>query len=216
MTALDADRAFALTQIPDDKRDAVGALWRLDSALAAVLSGGREPMISQIKLAWWRDSLERLDRERPPAEPLLQDVAANIIPSISGTELAAMEPAWLVLLGQGALSEADLDSYSERGRRLFAYSARLLGVEIDPGRERAGEGWALADLVRHSNRVDAAAALAAARGRLQPLSWPRPLRPLGMLAALARRDVLHGPDRLEPQGAPPRIARMLRLRLTGR
>ncbi len=216
MTALDADRAFALAQVPDEKRAAVGALWRLDAALGAVLAGGREPMISQIKLAWWRESLEKLDRERPPAEPMLEEAAANIIPAVSGRELAEMEQAWLVLLGPGPLTEADLRDYASRGSWLFRYSARLLGGELGAEQEQAGEGWALADLARHSSKTDAQAALVAARTRLRPASWPRPLRPLGMLAALARRDVERGLDRLEPLGAPPRIARMLRLRLTGR
>jgi phytoene synthase len=216
MTALDADRAFALTQVRDDKRAAVGALWRLDAALGAVLAGGREPMISQIKLAWWRDSLEKLDHEAAPAEPTLQEVAAQLLPAVSGSELAAMERPWVALLGLGPLTEGELDDYAGRGRTLFRYSARLLGAELDAEHERAGEGWALADLARHSNRADAEAALAAARARLRPLAWPRALHPLGMLAALAWRDVGRGIDRLEPPGAPPRIARMLRLRLTGR
>ncbi|HEX8534003.1 MAG TPA: hypothetical protein VF662_07535, partial [Allosphingosinicella sp.] len=58
---LDADRALVLTYVPAARRAAVGALWRLDVALGAVLAGGREPMISRIKLAWWRDSLVKLD-----------------------------------------------------------------------------------------------------------------------------------------------------------
>jgi 15-cis-phytoene synthase len=216
MTALDADRAFALAQIPQDKRAAVGALWRLDAALAAVLAGGREPMISQIKLAWWRESLEKLDRERPPAEPMLEEVASNLIPAVSGSELAEMEQAWLVLLGPAPLTATDLSDYASRGRRMFRYSARLLGGELGAEQEQGGEGWALVDLARHSSKADAEAALAAARTRLKPAFWPRPLRPLGMLAALATRDVERGLDRLEPHGAPPRIARMLRFRLTGR
>src|SRR5688572_3068485 len=97
---IDADRAFVLTQIPSERRAAVGALWRLDTALGAVLAGGREPMISRIKLAWWRDSLEKLDREKPPAEPTLQEVAANLLSSgLAGAELSRMEEPWLVLLG---------------------------------------------------------------------------------------------------------------------
>jgi hypothetical protein len=41
------------------------------------------------------------------------------------------------------------------------------------------------------------------------------LRPLGMLAVLAERDLKRGPARWEEPGAPPRAARMLRHRLTG-
>jgi hypothetical protein len=37
-----------------------------------------------------------------------------------------------------------------------------------------------------------------------------------MLAVLAQRDAARGIDALEPPGVPPRLARMLRHRLTGR
>src|SRR5687768_18513690 len=89
---LDPDRTLALSYVPARRRSAVGALWRLDSALGAALAGGREPMISRIKLAWWREALERLDRERAPAEPGLQELAEHVLPAgVGGAELAGME-----------------------------------------------------------------------------------------------------------------------------
>ena len=221
MTNLDPDRTLALSYVHTPKRPALGALWRLDSAMGAALQGGREPLISQIKLAWWRDSLARLDREKAPAEPVLQDVAAHVISrSIIGKQLAHLEEGWSVLLGPDPLGAAELDAYAAgRGALLFRYSSSLLGFQINEIVKRAGEGWALADLARNSNRVDAEAALAAAAIRLSDITaqrWPAPLRPLGMLAMLARRDVERGLDALEPQGAPARMARMFKHRLTGR
>jgi len=217
-TELDADRTLALTYVRASRRAALGALWRLDAALGAVLAGGREPLISQIKLAWWRDALEALDRSPAPAEPTLQAVADHVIPGgVSGSALSQMEEAWTVLLTQDPLSRADLDRYAAaRGRLLFRYSGAVLGHRLSEEMERAGEGWALADLARHSNAADATAALEAAKERFShPLRWPSPLRPLGMLSALARRDTDHGLEALEPHGAPKRMLRMLRHRITG-
>jgi phytoene synthase len=216
---LDADRALALTYVPAARREALRTLWELDAALGAVLAGGREPLISQIKLAWWRDSLVKLDTEKPPAEPMLQAVAAEILPrGVSGGELAAMEEGWTTLLGQEPLTPGELTTYAAaRGALLFRYSARLLGAELTAGLSRGGEGWALADLARHSNAVDAQAALEAARERLDSAErWPPLLRPLGMLVRLARRDILRAPDQLEPHGAPARMWHMLRHRFSGR
>jgi len=216
---LDADRTLALTYVPAARRPALEALWRLDVAMGAVLAGGREPLISQIKLAWWRDSLEKLDGEKAPAEPVLEAVAELVLPSgVSGGELAAMEEGWTVLLSQEPLGSSELDRYAAaRGALLFRFSARILGGESSPQTERAGEGWALIDLARHSNAEDAEAALLAAQRRLQEgVRWPTRFRPLGMLAALARRDAERGLAQLEPQGAPARMLRMLRHRLTGR
>ena len=130
-----------------------------------------------------------------------------------------MEDGWTVLLSQEPLTGPELGTYAAaRGALLFRYSARILGTDLDDVMASAGEAWALVDLARHSNEVDAEAALAAARERLagNGLRWPAKLRPLGMLARLARRDVERGLGALEPQGAPPRIWAMLRHRLTGR
>ena len=222
MTAgLDPDRTLALSYVPAGPRPALRALWQLDAALGAVLASGREPMIRQIKLAWWREALERLDHAPAPAEPVLAALSANVLPSgVSGGEIAGLEDGWRTLLTPDPLGPADLAAYaSNRGARLFSLSARMLAPDIPDHVAPAGEGWALIDLARRSGGADAAAALAAARLRLAPLAgrrWPRRLRPLGMLAALAWRDARRGLDAVEPQGSPARMARMLALRLTGR
>lgn len=215
---LDPDRRLALAYVPAAARDSVEALWRLDAALGAVLASGREPMISRIRLAWWRDSLEKLDREPAPAEPVLEALARHLLPAgIAGAELAAMAEGWAILLKPDPLLADDLDAYAAaRGGSLFRFSARLLGASDQPV-EAGGEAWALADLARHSaSREDVAAALEAALARQVPRRWPARLRPLGMLAMLARRDAERGAAAREPQGAPARMLRMLRHRLTGR
>jgi phytoene synthase len=127
-----------------------------------------------------------------------------------------MEDGWLAILGDEPVEAEALAIYAaRRGGLMFALSARLLG-----GRAAhlvsAGEAWALVDLARHSIEPhDVDAALAAAHARQLPRRWPRALRPLGMLAVLAERDLQRGPPAWEEPGAPPRAARMLRHRLTG-
>jgi phytoene synthase len=217
MAELDRDQILALSYIPARVRPAVEALWVLDATLAAVLTSGRDPLLSQIKLAWWRDALEQLDGGKPPAEPALEAVAAHVLPrGITGIELAAMEVGWTLLLTPDPLTADELDRFAaHRGGLLFRYGARLLGgafIDVEAG----GQAWALIDLARHSgSEVDAEAAIAAAAARRWG-RWPSRLRPLGMLAALAQRDSEPGRVRWEEPGAPPRMLRMLRHRLTGR
>ncbi|HEV2078963.1 MAG TPA: squalene/phytoene synthase family protein [Allosphingosinicella sp.] len=215
MTPLDPDRTLALSYVPTRRRASVAALWHLDAALGAVVSGGNEPMISRIKLAWWREALERLDHSPPPAEPTLEAAAAHLLPQgLSGAELSAMESGWAVLLNEDALSPEELHTYAaERGGALFRLTARLLGVEASAEQAQAGQCWALADLARHSGEPDAGAALAAARDLAREEKWPAALRPLGMLAVLAVRDVAAPAP--EPQGSPARMLRMLKHRITG-
>ena len=177
-----------------------------------MLAGGREPLAKQLRLAWWREALERLDREAAPPEPVLQALAAHVVPAgVSGAELAAMADGWEILLG-----EAKLDLYAEaRGATLFRLSARLLG-EPDFPVDAAGRRWALVDLARHSSSpADAETARQLAGREAASGKWPKRLRPLGMLSALARRDLDRRSGTWERPGAPGRMLRMLRHRLTG-
>lgn len=218
MNPLDPDRTLALAYVPAARRPAVEALWRLDAALASVLATGREPLISRIRLAWWREALEKLDRERAPDEPVLKALARLVLPAgVTGAELSAMEAGWEVLLISEPLSAADLRLYaSARGGLLFRYTAHLLGERLpDADIEAGGGAWALADLARNSaDATDAEGAITAAR-LVRPGRWPVRLRPLGMLAVLAARDAEPGRPRWELQGAPRRMLRMVRHRITG-
>ena len=213
---LNADIQVALAAAPAATSAGVHALWALDEALGRVLATGREPMISRIRLAWWREALERLDREPPPKAPVLEGLAREVLPrGVTGAELSEMEPGWALLPGDQPITSEDLEAYAKaRGGLLFRFTARLLGGNEDVA--AAGEAWALVDLARHSTEAsDVEAALAAARRRHLPRRWPGSLRPLGMLAVLARRDLDRGPTRWEEPGSPPRTARMLRHKLTG-
>jgi phytoene synthase len=214
---LDPDRTLALSYVPAKRRAAVGALWRLDSAFAAALAAGREPMIGRIKLAWWSEALERLDRLPAPAEPVLQALAGHVLPAgIKGSELAAMEAGWAVLASPEALGPESLAVYARaRGALLFGFTARLLDG-TGAGLDEAGQAWALVDLARHcATTADSDIALAEARKRPLPSHWPAKLRPLGMLAILAARDCDPGRPPWEARGSPARMWRLFRHRIFG-
>jgi 15-cis-phytoene synthase len=215
MTPLDPDRTLALAYVPAPRRAGVEALWRLDLALGQVLATGREPMISRIRLAWWRETLEKLDQGRPPSEPVLEALAAHVLPAgLRGADLAVLAEGWEILLAPDPLNAADLHAYAEkRGEALFTLGARLLGAAAPP--PPGGGAWALVDFARRSASADEAAAAIAAARAVPPAKWPSRLRPLGMLVRLARRDAARFPRPFEPQGAPARMVRMLAHRLTG-
>lgn len=212
----DPERALALAYAPAGRRHALGLLWALDERLGGVLDAAHEPMIRAIRLAWWREALEALDGGPPPDEPLLRALAADLLPlGLSGADLAALEEGWAAL----ADLPPDLAHHGRsRGGVLFALSARLLGGAADDRRvAAAGEGWALVDRLARGEgdtklRDHAAALLAAAlKGR-----WPRPLRPLGILAALARGDARRGGLERRRLGSPGRIGRALLMGALGR
>jgi phytoene synthase len=222
-TPLDQDRLLALAYVPAARREALRALWEVDAALGNAIArsmAAGETMLREIRLVWWREALEALDHGPAPAEPVLGAASALLLPAgIKGGELALLEEGWALLLKEGALSARDLDLYAQaRGGRLFRLAARLLGEPSLEGVGEAGESWALADLARRASRAEEAeAALAAARMRepRHPPRWTPALRPIGMLAVLARRDAARGLA-FEQRGAPPRMLRMVRHRLSGR
>ena len=212
MTSDDPERELILTYAPAAGRAALAAVLMLDDALAKLLRTTREPAVGQIRLAWWREALERLDASPPPAEPVLQALAAHVLPAgITGADLSAMEEGWLMLLSDDALTDDDLARYAAlRGGLLFALTARLLG-DSEFSVARAGEAWALADLARHSRRAEE---IKSPPPESQ-VKWLRKLRPLGMLAMLARRDLERIGREPERQGSPARMLRMIRHRLSG-
>jgi phytoene synthase len=74
----------------------------------------------------------------------------------------------------------------------------------------------LVDLARHSTDAADAEAAVAAAPTARAWRWPARLRPLGMLAAVAKRDLEPKRPRWERPGSPGRMLRMLRHRLTGK
>lgn len=219
----DPERALALSYAPRTARAGLAALWALDETLGGILRGGRDPMVSQLRLTWWHEALSRLDQTPPPAQPLLQALTAEVLPNgIAGAALAMMIDGWEALLDPDPLGDDAIAAYADaRGGTLFKAAGQVLGGGVDClAAAAAGQGWALVDLARHCGDPGLAGrALERARPLLDTAMarrWPRHARPLGMLASLARRDAAHPPAQLPPQGSPWRLARMFGHALTGR
>jgi phytoene synthase len=221
MRPADPERALALAYAPASARPALAVLWQLDERLAGIVATTREERLGAIRLAWWREALEKLDSAPPPDEPLLKSVAAELIArGVSGAALGGIADGWAGLLAPLPLDPGALETHAtERGRALFRVAGGLLG-DTQPQLDAAGEGWALVDLAFHvSDRETAAAALAAARGRLDGISswrWPTRLRALGALAVLAAGDAASGLSGDRRPASPARVGRALLHRVTGR
>lgn len=180
----------------------------------------REPMIGQIRLAWWRERLMELDQgASAPAEPRLENVERELIPrGIRGIDLADLEGGWLSLFDPFPWGIETSESIWLRGNRLFGLAARLLGGGSQEV-QSAGGLWALVDVARHCSDASSRAlllrqAVSISEGLLR-YRMPGRLRPLTALAAVAVRDCMRG-EPFEREGSPWRAAAMLRHRLTGR
>lgn len=58
----DHDRFLTLAFAPADKQQALAALYAFNAEIARIPSLVSEPMLGQIRLQWWRDTLEALER----------------------------------------------------------------------------------------------------------------------------------------------------------
>lgn len=216
MTPGSPEQALALRYAPTQAQQALAALLALDDTLGQILRTTREPIVGQMRLTWWHEALTKLDSASPPAEPVLQALAASVVPTVGGAALATLIDGWEALLEPMLDDDALALFATGRGGRLFTAMARICGVE-DARIAVAGEGWALADLSRRmSDPALADRVRDMARARIDAAMvgvWPRDARALGALALLARDDLRAGAPAV---GSPRRIGRILIHRLTGR
>ena len=76
----DARDPRVMVAVPRERRVAIAALWAFAERLTRLLIDAREPLIGQIKLAWWRDMAAMLARDPdslPKGEPLLAELTAT-------------------------------------------------------------------------------------------------------------------------------------------
>jgi 15-cis-phytoene synthase len=217
---LGADIGLALTYAPLPNRGALAALFSIDRAMGDVVRTTKEPLLGPIRLAWWRERLEELDDDgTAPAEPRLQQAAAELIPrGVTGRELAALESGWLRMFDPFPWTVQTSESIWFRGNLLFGLGARVVG-RADERIQGAGGLWTLVDAARHCSDPQSRAMLVEqarsfARG-LAGVRFPGPLRPLSTLTVLAIRDCRRG-EPFEREGTPGRAAAMLRHRFSGR
>ena len=197
------DRDLVRLYWPVELRPAFDALFAIDDAMVQVVVRATDPTLAAIKLAWWRDRLEGLDRGEVPAEPRLQAAAQDLLPlGIGGVDLAGLERGYATLLEQAADPEVAI----QRGALLFGLAGRLFGVERPFPLDAAGRLFAAGQL----HRLGLAPRNFTVVTDMRRI--PASLRRLTGMAALARRDLY----RKEPEATPARAFALLRHRLTGR
>ncbi len=216
MTSPSPERALILVYSPSAARGALAALLALDDALALVLRTMREPALGQMRLAWWREALERLDHAPPPGEPVLRALAAEALPlGVSGRALGALVDGWDVLIEAERLDREALARFAEGRGALFEVAGGALAASAGDPLRAAGQGWALADLARNLDDPDEAAEaqamaaplLGAARRRALEPQRPRARRARASRAARSAAGAGHGgADRLAGAGGAAAVA----------
>lgn len=165
---LDPRHRIALAYAPKSARPAWHALLFLERKLADAARPGRDQMMIQLRLAWWRDRLAEDVARWPVSEPTFAHLKSW---QNNHRCLSALVDGWEASVvaedGGAELAEARVESY--------AALAQLLGVaSIETVRAAA----------RDIENPQAAAPL--------PSALPRAMRPLAVLRAFALREARGG------------------------
>jgi len=184
---------LALNYARPPLRDPATALFALDARLGELVSKANEPLLAQLRLAWWRDELGKPAADRAKGDPVLDGLEA----SWDGEEpaLSALVDGWERLVGDAPLPEEAIVAFAEGRAGTFAALARLAQrPDAASAAYRAGKVWALADFAaRVTDREERAAAVrSASDAGGQAVGLPRALRPLAILHGLSIRAVARG------------------------
>lgn len=203
---------LALAYAPSGSKRAIAAIFQLDARLAHAAMGASEPIIAQLKLAWWRERLGGAGDTGPIGEPLLERL----------TELGLLQPGLCEMVDgweQVAVAEHGHCDWPAWARKRAAgwgvVTETLAGPEWRSAALLAGSRWAIADLAaRTTNESERQSLLDAGRtiGSV-PAPLPKAVRPFAVLDALARRSL----DRSEaPLAHPSAMALAMRVGIFGR
>ncbi len=178
---------LALAYAPRRCRSVTLALFALDGRLAACVRRGREPIVAQLRLAWWRDVLAKPVAEWPSGDLVLDQLRDWDNPA----PLSELAVGWEALLAE-ELDAGDIAEFCDARGHAFVQLARQIHVNASDGAMIAGKLNAAADLIEHLSD-DAERNLVKKYARdLRPPRLPSALRPLQILAELSATVIERG------------------------
>lgn len=151
-----------------------------------------EPMLGQMRLAWWRDALGKPVAGRPRGDVVLDAIGAHWL----GREaaLVQMVDGWEVLVTAERLGADEATAFGTGRGAFFAALTPGNSAEVTQRCAVAGVRWALADAVTGvSDQSERAVLIAAGLAQQNQGGRFRPeLRALAVLDALALRALQRG------------------------
>ena len=210
IATLPAMQRLALAYAPRSSRSALLGFLALDKRLSDIVRSSREPMLAQMRLAWWREHLSQSPAQQPRGEPLFAALAEWRGPIAA---LTGLVDGWEEIIGAPPLPLAAFESLADARAAGFASfatgSARAAAL-------RMGRNWGLADIAAHlSDPREREAVLATVRA--QDWHWqrlPRQLRPLAVLHGLAARTDWRNNEAVTQ--TPGALLAAVRIGITGR
>lgn len=173
LESLTPDRRMALGYAPRRFRALFAGFYALDARLGGIVLAAREPMLAQLKLAWWREQLAKEPAQRPRGEPLL---GALDCWEGHGQDLSVLADGWEWMLADDPRQGDAVAGFAQARADGCAVLARAVGSDEQEA-ARAGYNWALADLAGLMGPGPGLKAAGAASNWSKP-QLDRALRPL--------------------------------------
>ncbi len=220
--SLKPPQSLALAYAKHDSRTFLELLLRFDVKLGSIIRNGKEPLIGQMRLAWWCDAIAKPAASRPSGEPILAaltNMGNTPIAEQTAEAMLQLVDAWGEMLAQEIWSDEVLDRHAQA--KAVAVFCGFAGV-ITPGGfdqvaiRSAGEYWAIASLTHCCQNAAQYDAVNARLAAMTPHTrLPSALRPLSILAFAAKQDQA-AQSRSMGQGNALRGLRLIFNALTGR
>ena len=149
----DPDRYFAALFAPADKRPLLLVLYAFNHELARIAEVVREPMMGEIRLQWWRETLDGAREGKPRENDVARGLAKLFAHADLPTQLfdAMIDARAFDLSRDSVPNSEELDGYLDAtSANLMRLAARVLGAgdAHDHLAREAGIAYGLAGLVR--------------------------------------------------------------------
>ena len=173
-------------------RARLAVVFALDQRLSRIVAQSNEPLLAQMRFAWWRDELAKPFTQRPTGDTVLGAIGEHW----TGDEnaLTVLVDAWEVMLGEPPLMRGAVKSFASGRATPFAHIAGDYQSDNWQRVQVAATRWAMADATAHmSDGEERQTFIEVGLDRAGDVgSTPRSLRGFAVLEALALRSLKAG------------------------
>ncbi|MEM7664440.1 MAG: hypothetical protein AAF250_01160 [Pseudomonadota bacterium] len=183
---------LVLAHTPQALRLRFAAYFALDQRLARIVSNTTEPMLGQMRLAWWRDMLRTDLNSRPSGDAVLDAIGEHW----QGDDeiLVELVDGWEILVAEESISRKEISDFANKRAGPLAGLLADLEEQVAARVMSAGMRWVMADTAcKVSDEAERQQLIDIGLGlKSNAASLPGALRGLAILEALSLRALKRG------------------------
>jgi 15-cis-phytoene synthase len=141
---------LAIAHAKPELRTFLSLIFEFDSRLKDTAMRATEPLIGQLKLAWWRDAIMAAPDARPAGEPLfakLRGLEAAGQGACAAKAMINLLSAWeYLIVNQDDVMAVAEQFASDRSAGVFGGFLEVSGLSLTDQVTALGQNWALNDM----------------------------------------------------------------------